>query len=94
MKAAGLDPIRMRKGSWNAKAVHLVAILSIYTLGASLSAKVRTFLFRRPLLNSLWHPFGPHDGSTGIKLACEMRSRPNCTLMHMHREMSEFSSLL
>jgi len=43
VKAAGLDPTKMRKGSWNAKVVHLVAILSIYTLGASLSAKVRTF---------------------------------------------------
>lgn len=42
VKAAGLDPTKMRKGSWNAKVVHLVAILSICTLGASLNAKVRT----------------------------------------------------
>lgn len=42
VKAAGLDPIKMRKGSWNAKVVRLVAILSIYTPGASLNAKVRT----------------------------------------------------
>ncbi|KAJ7417533.1 hypothetical protein WISP_63915 [Willisornis vidua] len=40
MCAAGLDPTKMRKGSWNAKVVHLVAILSIYTLGASLNAKL------------------------------------------------------
>ncbi|XP_010084896.1 PREDICTED: sushi, von Willebrand factor type A, EGF and pentraxin domain-containing protein 1-like, partial [Pterocles gutturalis] len=40
VKAAGLDPTKMRKGSWNAKVVHLVAILSIYTLGASLNAKL------------------------------------------------------
>lgn len=43
VKAAGLDPTKMRKGSWSAKVVHLVAILSIYTLGASLNAKVRTW---------------------------------------------------
>lgn len=41
VKAAGLDPTKMRKGSLNAKVVHLVVIPSIYTLGAFLNVKVR-----------------------------------------------------
>lgn len=60
VKAAGLGPTKMRKGSWNAKVVHLVAILSIYTLGASLNAKVRTLSFSvtsECLVASFWSPW-------------------------------------
>lgn len=64
MKAAGLDPIKMRKGRWNAKVVHLVAILSIYILEASPSAKVRTFVLlslitatSEFLVASFWTPW-------------------------------------
>jgi len=45
VKAAGLDPTRMRKGSWNAKVVRLVVTLSISLPGASQNAKVRTSSF-------------------------------------------------
>lgn len=42
MKAAGLGHIRMRKGSWNAKVVHLVATLNTFIPGVSLNVKVGT----------------------------------------------------
>lgn len=36
--------------------------------------------FKQPLLNAQWHPFGPHDGVIGMRLASETRTSPHCLL--------------
>lgn len=90
VKAAGLDPTRMRKDSWNAKVVHLVVTLSIYTPGASQNAKVRTSSFSD---SHLWLASAiPLVFITGMRLTCEMRISPNWPCVHVKRKGHIFTT--